>query len=340
MKAFFQHLSTRYAAFKDTPAGQRVQRVGRRLVFALLVGYLLYQFSKIGWADILTSLPTSPLFYVIFLLLYFALPVTESLVYSLTWPSTLRQNLPAFLKKRVYNKDFLGYSGEVYLYTWARRNVQMSARAILSAIKDNTIVSSAASTVFAVSLLVAFLALGDVGLLGWDAATGARVAWGAVAVTVVLVVAAVLLRRRLFGIGARLLGVTFVIYFLRLVAMNVLQVGQWSLAVPGVGWRAWFVFLAVQVIVSRIPFLPARDLVFLGASVEVAAALGIDRAAVAGMLVALSACDKTLNLLLFTLVSAFDRDAGRGPEPLPPDEADAPQVLADLPEDATPDMPR
>lgn len=335
MKAYLQRLHDRYATFSQTPAGQRMQKLFRRFVFVALVGYLLYQFSRIGWEEILTALPTHPLFYVIFLLLYFALPVTESLVYSLTWPSTLRQNLPAFLKKRVYNKDFLGYSGEVYLYSWARRHVALPARAVLGAIKDNTIVSSAASTVFSVGLLVTFFALGDLSLLGWDADTEARVVWGALAVTALLLGAGLLLRRRLFGIGGRLLVGIFAIYLVRLVLMNVLQVGQWSLAIPGVGWRTWFVFLAVQVIVSRIPFLPSRDLVFLGASVEVAAALGIARAEVAGMLVVLSACDKALNLVLFTAVSALDRERELPPEPLP-ETAE----LEALPHDATPDMPR
>lgn len=339
MRSFFSALGKRYTAFKETPAGQRALKVLRTLFFLALVGYLVYQFTRIGWGEIASSLPASPLFYLIFLGLYFALPVTESLVYSLTWPSTLRQNFPAFLKKRVYNKDFLGYSGEVYLYAWARRHIGLPPRALLSAIKDNTIVSSAASTVFSVGLLLVFFAVGDLSVLGWSAATGTRVVWGAVAVTLVLIGAGVGLRRRLFAIGGRLLATIFAIYLLRLVVMNVLQVGQWSLAVPGVGWRTWFVFLAVQVIVSRIPFLPSRDLIFLGASVELAAAMGIPRAEVAGMLVVLSACDKALNLAMFTLVSFFDREPKPGPE-MAAAEAGATGELAVLPHDPTPDMPR
>lgn len=313
-------VQARWSAFAATPTGQRVTRYGRWLVLAAIIGYLVWQFSEIGWREILTSLPTAWGFYAIFLVLYFTLPVTESLIYRLSWGTSVGRGFPAFVKKRVYNKDFVGYSGEAYLFAWARRRVTLPDTKILGIIKDNVILSGFASTLFAVSLLALFLVVGNVEALGFDRDQVALYVAAAVAVLVVLVLIGLRLRTRLFTLSARLLGLVFALHYGRLAAMNALQVVQWDLVIPGIPWQSWFVFLAVQVIISRLPFLPSRDLIFLGASVELAETLGIPRAEMAAMLVVLSALDKALNLVLFLLISALN---ARHPDPELSEAADA-----------------
>ena len=87
-----------------------------------IVAYLLYELRDISWTEIGAALPTNPLFYLLFLVLYFLLPVAECFVYRITWTFEAWKSFPAFVKKRIYNNDILGYSGEVYFYTWARKN--------------------------------------------------------------------------------------------------------------------------------------------------------------------------------------------------------------------------
>lgn len=300
----------RLQAFADSPTGATLRTWAQRLLTLGIVGYLLVRFSQIGWGEILRELPTNGWFYVIFLLLYMMLPLSESVIYRVAWGTSFWTNLPVFIKKRVYNKDFFGYSGEAYLYAWARRHVALPGRRILGIIRDNVVLSGFGSTVFAVLLLAAFLAVGNVEVLGISRGEG-LVYFALAAGT--LVAAAILgarFRGRLFALPGRVLGLAFLLHFGRLLAMNVLQVMQWDLVIPGVGWQSWFVLLAAQVVISRLPLLPARDLLFLGASVELAAGLGVPRAAMAAMFVVLSALDKGLNLVLFALVSVLDR---RGP---------------------------
>lgn len=321
---------TRYEAFASSPTGARVQKWAQRLLTLGIVGYLVVRFSQIGWGEILRELPTNGWFYAIFLLLYATLPVSESVIYRIAWGTPFWRNLPVFIKKRVYNKDFLGYSGEAYLFAWARRHVALPARRILGIIKDNVVLSGFGSTVFAVVLLAAFLAVGNVEALGISRDRGMLYFVIAAAALVVLGLLGTRFRGRLFSLPGRVLVLVFGLHFGRLAAMNVLQVVQWDLVIPEVGWQSWFVFLAAQVVISRLPLLPARDLLFLGASVELAVVLGIPRAAMAGMLVALSALDKALNLVLFVAVSALDRrDPLREEAAVPAPDAQEPAAEPD-----------
>ena len=87
------------------------------------------------------------------------------------------------------------------------------------------------------------------------------------------------------------------------------QVVQWMVVMPEVSLQTWFSFLAVLLVISRIPLLPSRDLIFVGAGIELSRFLDVPPAPIAGMLLVQSVLDKLLNLVLFTLLSRADRDA-------------------------------
>ena len=331
--AGFRDAQRRLAAFFESPRGLLVRKVSRALFLVAVLAYLLREFSAIGWRALAASLPTAGGFYAIFLVLYFTLPVTESLIYRLCWGTSFGRSFFAFVKKRVYNKDFAGYSGEAYLFAWARRRVPLPDRQVLGIIKDNVVLSGFASTAFAVSLLALFAAFGDLEALGLGGERSVLYVVGAAAVLVLLGVLGLRFRTRLFALPARMLALVFALHFGRLAAMNALQVVQWDLVIPGIGWQSWFVFLAVQVIISRLPLLPSRDLLFLGASVELAERVGIPRAQMAAMLVLLSAMDKALNLVLFLAISAYNTW-----RPDPELQEAAVPVAGDEPPDAT--LPR
>jgi hypothetical protein len=317
----------------STPHVVQVRTWGRRLFLAGIVSYLVYQLTtEIGWREIADSIPTHPGFYAIFLVLYYMLPLTESLVYRLSWGTSWWASLPVFVKKRVYNKNVMGYSGEVYLFGWAKSTLGLGARRALSIIKDNALVSSAASTAFALSLLSLFVAAGDLAPLGISQGDGVQYLAVALGVVAVVLVAAVAFRGRLFTLPARILAGAFALYFGRLVIMNALQMLQWSLVIPGVSWQTWTVFLAAQVVISRIPLLPGNDLIFMTTSMELAGALGIPVDALLAMFVVTSAADRALNLVMFGLVSWL--------APAPPlDEARDELPSADPPAPADPRAP-
>src|SRR5690625_7706642 len=90
----------------------------------------------------------------------------------------------------------------------------------------------------------------------------------------------------------RIAAIVLGIYAVRLILGQVLQIGQWSVAMPSVALSTWFTFAAVSLIVSRIPFIPSQDLVFLGASVELSTMMDIPTAGGAGVRVGDRGLDK------------------------------------------------
>lgn len=279
-----------------------------RVVFMVGVLFVLgRQFSDIGWAEIWMSLPTEPLFYLLFILIYCALPVTETIIYGRLLKFPFLFGLPFFFKKRVYNKDVLNYSGEVYLFAWADRVIDRPRKEVMHTIKDNNLLSALASTLFAVALLGAFFFSGKVEIpASYTENLELKVAVGALLVGLLIVVA-VRFRRSIFGLTpGRLMGV-FGTHLGRLTVVSTLQILQWLVVLPGVGMAVLFTFLSLQIIASRIPLLPARDLIFIGAAVEMAGSLDVSSPDVVGMLVVASAMDKLANLIIFLFVSAYER---------------------------------
>ena len=84
---------------------------------------------------------------------------------------------------------------------------------------------------------------------------------------------------------------------------------MYAAALPAADYSAWFLFIALQLVISRIPFLPNQDLVFLGAALSLATIVGVPEAAIAGMLVAEAGLSQLLN---FSLFFATARDARQG----------------------------
>lgn len=317
-------LKAKGAAFFRSRQGQRLLAWGRRLFVVVVLALLVRQLAAVGWKEILSSLPASPWFYVLFVVLFFSLPVTEAFIYRQLWRFRYWDGLIAFLKKRVLNKDVLGYSGDVYIYLWARKEAFLSEREILGAVKDNAIMSSSASTIFAVAVLIGLFLTGNIAWAEGLAEHEAAYAAGLLVGGGVLAALAVRFRKVLFHLSAGMLARLFGIHLARLVGTTVLQVIQWNVVMPQGGWLAWGTLLAVQIVVSRIPFLPGRDLLYVGAGVEVSRLMDISAADMAGMLLISSVLDKALNLLFFALSTLLARRKGRREEAPEPALASAP----------------
>ena len=319
-------LKTEWMQFLESKRGRRVLQ-GARVVFMLgIFAYLVYELRDVSWSEIGAALPTNPLFYLIFLLLYFLLPVAESFIYRITWTFEAWKSLPAFIKKRIYNNDVLGYSGEFYFYTWARKNVGLSDREILKTIRDQNVVSSAASTMIALVLVAVFLYIGQINITEWIGPQETSYLVGGAVVTLLLAALVIRLRRYLFSIAAKTALLIFAVHIVRLIVGQALQIGMWAVAMPEVSLPVWFTFAAASIIVSRIPLIPNRDLIFLGLGVSLSGVVGISEAGVFAMLGAITVMGKVINVLFFSALSVLGRK--KGPEDLPPVEA--PTVAAEL----------
>jgi len=308
LRTWFRRLRARWRAFAATARGRQVLKGARYALTLSIIGYLAYRMTTIGWGEIWASLPRTPWFYVIFFVMYLTLPIFQSVIYGLIFRMPAWSIFPAAIKKRVYNKDVMSYSGEVYLYFWARDRVDQPGIEIMHGIKDNAIVSSITSTLVASGLLTAFFFSGLVVLPSFITQSNALYAVVAVVVAIVLVALGVRFRRSILQLSAGLLLALFGLHFARLLIVQGLQVTQWAVVEPSVPLQAWFTFLAVQIIANSIPFVPSRDLVGVGFAIEVAQATQVPEALIASLMLVHSVMDKTLNLGLFMAVSAWSED--------------------------------
>ena len=307
-KRRFARLRVHWDRFANSTRGEWILWTLRQVLTAGVVGYLVYRMSIIGWTDIWQSMPRTPWFYIIFAGMYLTLPIFQSLIFGLIWGQSPLDLLPPAVKKRVYNKDVLSYSGDVYLYFWARKRLpDWTDRELMHAIKDNAIVSSVASTIVAFGLLAGFLFSGYVALPDSIAQHEVLYLIGALIVIGIVIAVGVNFRSAVFGLAGRVLASIFGLHVARLFVVMTLQILEWKVVVPEVDLEIWFTFLSLQIITGRIPFLPSRDLIFMAAGIELAGAVQVSKAAIAGVLGVHSVLDKSINALLFAAVSVWDR---------------------------------
>lgn len=276
------------AALSAEPWFKRCARVARVLLPAAIVAYLIYKLSQMGFARIWQSVPASPLFYAVLLLSYLVQPVGDLLVYRQLWPGENPPGLGIFLKKRVINNALLSYSGEVYLFLWARRNLGIPAQLLTHSIKDSNILSGA------VAVLAVLGLLGGLALTGnWHipaiAPEDKWIFFAAACLPLVLSLGLIFARRRFTVLHHRQIFAVFAIHAMRNVLGQVLLVWLWTLAVPSVALAAWLNFLALRLLLSHAYFLPNRNLFVLTAEIGLAASMGLPEVAVAAALLTISA---------------------------------------------------
>lgn len=303
-----RRLRVRLRSFAESRTGKIALKSLRWLLISAIVGYLIYQLTEMGWDQLWKSIPTTPYFYIINLAIYVILPASEVFIYGRLWGMSAAESLPLTMRKRVLNADVVGYSGEFFLLAHARKRLNRATRTIAGEIKDNLILSSAASILVGVGILVGMLASGYVALneLLGDATPG-YVALGGFAFLLVGGLA-VRFRRTLFTLGNRTLGFIFSIHLLRFLLSNVLGVLQWWVVLPNAPFSAWATLLVLLVVTNRIPFIPSRDLVFAGVGIEASVSLGVPGPAVAGMLLTRSVIDRILNVGFFVFFTITDRE--------------------------------
>ncbi|MEO0399046.1 MAG: hypothetical protein AAF224_06425 [Pseudomonadota bacterium] len=302
---------SRWRAFFARNDVKWVLRWCQRLTLAGVIIYLIYELSQVGWLEVAHNLPTAPLFYVFFILRFLALPLSEIPAYELVWKQPLWRYVTAFIRKRVYNFAVVGYSGEAFFTLWARRNLALSDKAVLTGIKDNNILSAFASNSATVVLVVIVAFNGALGP-ALEALPGAKVLFAlAFLSSLALAVTVIFFHKKLLhvsaGMAARLTG----IHGLRMVVVMALHAAMYAAALPGGAFTAWLVLIALQLVLSRIPFLPNLDLVFLSAALALSPVVGVSEAAVAGVLVAEAGLSQILNFGLF-FATAHDAREGDG----------------------------
>jgi hypothetical protein len=229
--------------------------VGGVLTAAMVAGLARELFGS-GLAGLGRAVPRHPLFYLCVGLLYLTLPTGDFVIFRRLWrvpPAAFG----ALIRKRIANEVVFGYSGEAYFYAWARARARMVA-APFGAVKDVSILSALAGNAITLAMIAVALPLGHALLP--PAMTG-KVA-GSAAITFAICLPFLLFSRRVFSLPRRTLWWVFGVHCLRLVAGSVLIALAWHFALPGVPIAVWLLLAAGRLLVSRLPLVPNKDLIF------------------------------------------------------------------------------
>jgi len=280
--------------------GRKRVGAGLHALFLVFVGWTIFaELKDLQWSEILANLPASPYFYVLGLARFLVLPTAETAVYSVIWRRNLAPRYGAFLHKRVLNTAVAGHSGDLYFMWWASKRLGVGYRRAFSAVKDATILSAAAANFVATAALLPYLFLGDLSLFdelgeGMAAAVLASIVLGAA-----LTGAAFFFRRRVLKLALPAAAAVTGIHLARVVASFSIAIWQWSVGLPGVALVVWLNFTVLEIFTARLPFLPAREIVFLALSLQIAGSVGAPEAAVAALFLAQAALAQVLNLAAF-----------------------------------------
>lgn len=287
-----------------------LSRVYQTAVYGVAIYILISQLIDIGLSSLLESIPTNPLVYIIALLLFFVLPISEYFGYSRFMKLELRESIPVFVKKRIYNKNLINYLGEFDFFLWlTKRMPDKTKRQLFDIIKDNNIISSLASIVIVIVLLLFLVYHYD--LAGSISPSGNLVFYVVIGVILFILVAVLSRKMRIYTLGLSDTIYLSNLHLSRMIISSGLQILQWYLAISNVSFYELFIFLAVQLVISRIPMLPGKDLFFISGSLALSNYIHIPTEQLAAIMILNHVIDKVLSIVSLIAISIQSRNQNR-----------------------------
>jgi hypothetical protein len=241
--------------------------LGPAISISILI-VVLFSLRTLHWRDVIAVMPTSVAFWAVFTAFYLAPIVSDWFIFRYLWriPAT---GLFALTRKQVSNELLLGYLGEVYFYSWARNKLKMQTSPF-GAVKDVAILSALAGN--AVTLVMIIIAAPLMTQLEFSvisqklhvSQTTLGISLGLVVVVPML---ALLFGKRLFSLSRSQLFAVTAIHFARILITMALAALGWALALPQVALSWWIVLSTVRLIISRLPLVTQKDIVFAGIAI-------------------------------------------------------------------------
>ncbi len=296
------------------------QSDGMRLVMTILrwgsliaiVAFLAYRLSGIGWVTLYEARPTSPIFYTLAVAIFFVLPLVEVVNYRVMTGQRLPNALTVFSRKQVLNDAIVSYAGETYLLPKLAALPGYSFKRAILTIKDNTLISAFVSNSWTILLVL------GVWLFGYDRVLkdilniSPLLIGGFAVVCMILYLSSILFFRALIQLPIRAVLKVGAMQAVRILTISGLQIAQWMSAIPGGDIPIWFMFLAVQTLVKRVPV--NGDLLFLGVALTLPGFSLEDSPDVTSMLVTAAAMTQVVHFVAFLLTHDFRAQSN----PVPP----------------------
>jgi hypothetical protein len=262
----------------------------------LVLVAVFYQLRFLNIGALWKLLPTSIAFWAAFLVAYMITPLADWIIFRRLWNLPPR-GIAALMRKMVSNDLLLGYLGEVYFYSWARRNASITS-APFGAIKDVAILSALAGNV--VTLLLVLLCWPFMGFLHRN------VQGNSIEYSILFVLGLSLVitffRNRLFSLPARELWIVTGIHMVRILVSLILTAYMWYCLMPDID-LVWLLLLnTMRLLLSRLPFVPNKDLAFAALA---AFFVGHDNVLVTAMAL-MASISLATHLLVGTVLGAMD----------------------------------
>ncbi len=250
------------------PAGRGGNRLVDRLaqwfsigVSLTVLGFVAWKLRDIDLQALVAMLPRSPLFWAVFAVTYMITPVADWIIFRRLW-RLQPAGMAALIRKLVSNELLLGYLGEAQFYGWAKARLsQVSAP--FGAVKDVAILSAVTGNLITLVLLVCAWPLVSSGQLG----VATRDAYASLGVVLLTSFAILLFRRTLFSLPKSDLWFISLVQVGRTLGFLVGSALMWHLVLKGIPVSLWIVLATLRMLVSRLPLLPNKDLVFAGLTV-------------------------------------------------------------------------
>lgn len=288
------------AELPDIAALEPAETIRRRwptivggLISAAMVVMLGRELLGSGLEGLSRTTPDSPWFYLAFFCLYMAAPTGDFIIFRRLWRIPL-SGFVALHKKRIANDVVLGYSGEAYFYAWARARANIVA-APFGAVKDVSLLSAIAGNT--VTILLCAIAL-PIGYQLMSPNVLHAVA-GSAAITLVISLLMLIFSRRIFSLPRQQLRWIFWIHTGRFAASSLFVALAWHFAMPDVALGVWLFLAAARLLVSRLPLVPNKDLLFASFAILV---IGQDEA-LSAMIAFVAALTLGVHLLLVLVFS-------------------------------------
>ncbi|MET3711418.1 MFS family permease [Sphingomonas trueperi] len=251
MTSPLQAVRTAYASLSESTRERLLAIIGLAFSATILIA-VFWQLDGLDFT-VLTRTPRDPLFWLVFVATYVLGPVMDWIILRRIWGVGLGA-FPALLRKQAANEVVLGYSGDAQLYVWARRTLGPEGRPF-ETLRDVAVTSALAGNLVTLTMLVLNAPI----VQGLAKGTLFNTLLISTATIVLSSLAIFFFRRIVFALPPRQLAETIVIHTLRILLSLVLTALLWKLLLPSISIAALFLVGTLRMMMSRLPFIPARE---------------------------------------------------------------------------------
>ena len=296
------------ARLTASPVGKRALQVVRWSIALALLFIIGCRLTELGWRQIWTARPSSLLFYMLLLAQFFVQPSGDFFIYRNLWGAGNYPSLWVILRKRFLN-NVMDYTGEVFFFFWAQRHMKLATSMLVHSIKDSNVLSAGAGLAMVWLMAPLLLATGGLQLpREWAGQAWVYVLLGSLPLLLCAVL--VLAHRKVTVLSRRQIAATFAIHFFRALLMLVVEFFLWTVSGALPTAVACLQFVALRLVVTRLPLIPNKDLIFVGAGIAAAGLTKVAVTPVATVLVILAAVDLVLGVLVAGIPWALDTIRG------------------------------